>query len=136
MHRKLFEADPSQHRNLADGLRHHGIVLQKCGRPTQAVSAFQEGITVLEGLTSPRPVNVYDIACLQSLISGAADEAADGRAEADKAMESLRRAVTAGWTRADHMRIDTDLDPIRSRPDFQLLIMDLVWPVDPFARPD
>jgi hypothetical protein len=32
------------------------------------------------------------------------------------------------------MRTDTDLDPLRSRADFQLLMTDLAFPADPFAR--
>ena len=53
-------------------------------------------------------------------------------------MESLRRAVAAGLSHAAHLRVDTDLDPIRSRPDFQLLqlrMMDAEFPIEPFARP-
>jgi hypothetical protein len=34
------------------------------------------------------------------------------------------------------MRTDPDLDPLRSRPDFQLLLMDLAMPAEPFARGD
>jgi hypothetical protein len=34
------------------------------------------------------------------------------------------------------MRTDTDLDPSRSRSDFQLLMMDMAMPADPFARRD
>ncbi|MGO9467085.1 MAG: TPR end-of-group domain-containing protein [Isosphaeraceae bacterium] len=59
-----------------------------------------------------------------------------GRIEADKAMERLRRVIASGWSQAALIRIDTDLDPLRSRPDFQALLMDLGWAVDPFARPD
>jgi hypothetical protein len=33
------------------------------------------------------------------------------------------------------MNRDPDLDPLRSRPDFQLLMMDLAMPAEPFARP-
>jgi hypothetical protein len=32
------------------------------------------------------------------------------------------------------MRRDTDLDPLRSRTDFELLLMDLAFPDQPFAR--
>ena len=115
-------------------------MLQKCGRPAEAVSAFREAIAILEGLASPTSGDLYDLACTQSLLSGVASDAgsgltaADGQAEADKAMKSLRRAVAAGWQRAGHMRADTDLDPIRSRPDFQLLMMDLVFPTKPFTQ--
>ena len=31
-------------------------------------------------------------------------------------------------------KTDPDFDPLRSRPDFQALLMDLAFPVDPFAR--
>jgi hypothetical protein len=34
------------------------------------------------------------------------------------------------------MAVDTDLDPIRSRSDFQLLLMDMAFPADPFVRGD
>ena len=86
---------------------------------------------------------VYRLACNQSLLSGVAADvgsgltAKSGRAEADKAMETLRRAVAAGFRNTAHLRVDTDLDPIRSRPDFQLLqlrMMDVEFPIEPFAR--
>jgi hypothetical protein len=32
------------------------------------------------------------------------------------------------------MRTDPDLDPLRSHPDFQLLMMDLAFPDDAFAH--
>ena len=58
----------------------------------------------------------------------------DGQAEADQAMKSLRRAIAAGWKDRAHMRADTDFDPLRSRPDFRELMMDLTMPTDPFAH--
>ena len=33
-------------------------------------------------------------------------------------------------------RNESGLNPIRSRPDFQLLLMDLAFPADPFVRRD
>ena len=59
--------------------------------------------------------------------------AAEGRAEADQAMESLRQAVAAGYRKLAIMRTDTDLDSLRPRRDFQLLMMDLEFPAEPFA---
>ena len=34
-------------------------------------------------------------------------------AEADRAMNWLKKAVTAGWNKPDHMRADHDLDAFR-----------------------
>jgi len=59
-----------------------------------------------------------------------ADEA---RPEGDRAMMMLRRAVAAGYRNLRQMRGDKDLDPIRSRPDFQMLMLDVAFPDRPFA---
>ena len=143
MRRKMAEADPSQraYRSmLADRIRRRGIVLQKCGRPADAVSAFRDAITTLQGLAIPSYSDLYNIACNQSLLSGVAADAgssltaADTRAGADEAMKSLRQAVAAGFREAAHMRVDSDLDPIRTRPDFQALLADLAFPADPFSK--
>jgi eukaryotic-like serine/threonine-protein kinase len=49
-------------------------------------------------------------------------------------VSTLKRAIGAGYRDLAHMRIDTDLDPLRSRPDFQLLMMDLAFPANLFAK--
>jgi eukaryotic-like serine/threonine-protein kinase len=64
--------------------------------------------------------------------SGVADGVA--QAEAIAAMSTLKRAVEGGYRNFQHMRGDPDLDPLRPRPDFQLLMMDLAMPAIPFAR--
>ncbi len=141
--RRRVEAELSHSRDfLADGIRRRGIALQRCGRPAEAVSAFREAIAILEGLAHPTAGNLYDLACSQSLLAGVAPDAgsgltaAVGLAEADKAVKSLRRAVAAGWKQCAHMRADTDLDPIRTRTDYQMLVLDMAMPADPFARLD
>ena len=139
--RKMVDAELSHSRyHLAAGIRRRGITLQKCGRPAEAVSAFREAIGIQAGLASPTSDTLYDLACTQSLLSGLAFDAgsgltaAEGQAEADQAMKSLRRAVAAGWKDRAQMRADTDLDPVRNRPDFRALMMDLVFPTKPFAQ--
>jgi hypothetical protein len=64
---------------------------------------------------------------------GSGMTAAEGQAAADRAMEWLHRAVSAGWRNVAIMQNDHDLDALRSRPDFQLLMMDLESPSDPFS---
>jgi hypothetical protein len=93
----------------------------------------------MERLPRPTPGNLYDLARYHALLSGVLDRpgsgssAAEGRAAADRAMRRLREAVASGYGDLPHMRIDHDLDPLRSRLDFQLLMMDLAMPDDPFA---
>ena len=47
---------------------------------------------------------------------------------------ALRRAVATGYRDMGRMRRDDSLDPLRGRRDFQLLLMDLAFPDDPFRR--
>jgi serine/threonine-protein kinase len=141
--RRMDEADPatpSRQTNVAQTMRRRGLAWQKCGRSAQAASDFRESIALLRGLKSPTPTDHYSIACGLSLLYGVARESGSGLsaaasdAAAEEAIESLKQAAASGWRDPAWMRRDPDLDPIRSRPEFQLLLMDLVFPVDPFAR--
>jgi tetratricopeptide (TPR) repeat protein len=55
------------------------------------------------------------------------------KAEPDRAMDRLRRMASSGFLRLEVLRTSPDLAPLRGRPDFQLLVMDLAMPADPFA---
>jgi hypothetical protein len=52
----------------------------------------------------------------------------------EQAVDVLRRAVAAGLQDIACMRRDPDLHPLRSRPDFQSLIIDLEFPKEPFVH--
>ena len=65
---------------------------------------------------------------------GSGVSAADGVDEAEKAMAGLRQAVAMGYRNPDAYRTESALDPLRNRPDFQLLMMDLAFPAEPFAE--
>jgi eukaryotic-like serine/threonine-protein kinase len=115
--------------------------LQSTGRPREAIARYRQSIAELERIEKPSPIDLYDVACCRSLISGAAGEPgsgltdAEGRAEAEQAVAGVRRACDAGYRNFSWIRAgDTDLKPIRSRPDFQLLLLDLAFPADPFPR--
>ena len=55
------------------------------------------------------------------------------QAEADLAIQWLRRAIATGYRKLALIQTDPDLDQLRSRPDFQLLMLDLAFPAEPFA---
>ena len=59
---------------------------------------------------------------------------AEAASEADAAMALLHKAVGMGYRNAAAFRAEDALDPLRDRPDFRLLMMDLAMPAEPFAK--
>jgi len=140
--RKLVEAhpsDPALQASLADAFRRLGFVHQQSGRAAEAVAHFRHSLAMLAELKSPRPEDIYDMACCHALLSGVAPKtgsgltAAVGQAEAELAVTTLHRAIAAGYSSLAWIRNDPDLIPLYRRPDFELLMMDLTFPDDPFA---
>src|SRR5262249_23290021 len=132
--KKLAEANPAvtaYQRDLASGLSRLGIVQRRGGRPAEAAASFKQSIAIMEGLPSLIPGQHYDLACFRALLAGVAADpgsgvtAAEARAAADGAMAELRQAVTGGFRNVALMKTDTDLDALRSRPDFQQLVKEL-----------
>jgi serine/threonine-protein kinase len=145
IYRKLADAHPSVIRfrsRLAICLGHVGGIHLEAGRPAEAAGPVHQAVVIWEQLPQLPPAGHYNLACGHALLARIAVmpasgmTAAEGRAEAERAMQSLHRGVAAGYRNVALMRRDPDLDPLRSRDDFQLLMMDLEFPDDPFARGD
>ncbi len=49
-------------------------------------------------------------------------------------MDDLRRAVAIGYRNPARYRYEPALAPLCGRDDFRLLLLDLDFPADPFAR--
>jgi serine/threonine-protein kinase len=60
--------------------------------------------------------------------------AAAAASEADQAMALLTKAVGSGFRNPNAFLTESALGPLRNRPDFELLMMDLAFPAKPFAR--
>ena len=79
-------------------------------------------------------------ACCHASLSWAAGRpgsgvsAGEADAEAAKALALLRRAAATGFRDLATYRNETALDPLRNRPDFRLMMMDLAFPAEPFAQ--
>jgi tetratricopeptide (TPR) repeat protein len=138
----LIRANPSltEYRSdLAVTLGVIGNLKRAAGRYSEAAASFREAIVLLEGLPSRTPEDHYNLACYHSSLAGLAGQpgsgltAVAGGAESAQAMTDLRRAAAAGFRILSLMALDHDLDLLRSRPDFQLLMMDLSFPNDPLA---
>jgi tetratricopeptide (TPR) repeat protein len=125
---------------LADCLLELGHLQESGDRPAEAADSYREAIAMLMRLSTPSEGELYNLACSHALLGGLALRhgsgltAADGRAEADRAMHWLRKAIAAGYQDLPRMRTDPDLALLHARPDFQLLLLDLAFPTDPFAR--
>jgi hypothetical protein len=117
-----------------------GQAERDAGRWAEAAAALREGISILDRNPPARPVRRCDLACFHAVLSdlagrpGSGVSAGEGRIEADRAMHWLRDAVAAGFRDHARIRTDTDLDPLRQRPDFQLLMLDLAFPAEPFSK--
>jgi tetratricopeptide (TPR) repeat protein len=126
--------------DLAVTLGHIGALERGAGLLLEAIASYRKAIALVENLRSPTPDDYYNLACYHSALAGIAARpgsgltAAEGRAESDRAMDDLRRAAAAGFRMLSLMSFDHDHDPLRSRPDFQALMMDLSFSSDPFAR--
>jgi tetratricopeptide (TPR) repeat protein len=109
--------------------------------PSKSLAYARKALDLLGRLTSEHPGDGYirmDEAkaynnmgrCLQQ--SGEPDRRRreeNGR----RAIDMLRRAWRGGFMNPEILQSDTDLDPIRERPDFRLLVQDLAFPTQPFA---
>ncbi len=142
---KLADANPTltllQNR-LAMSYSYVGLVRQRAGRPAEAAAEFQKAVAIMERLSNLQPssFDLYNLACFQSLLSGIAAQPGSGLTGSDvrnlgrQAVATLRRAVDAGLQDVAFMRKDADLGPLRSRPDFQMLLLDVAFPEEPFAK--
>jgi tetratricopeptide (TPR) repeat protein len=71
----------------------------------------------------------------QVLGNGDKTESAHTEMEFSMAVQLLGQAFTSGYRNIPYIGTDRVLDPLRERPDFRLLMMDLAFPADPFGTP-
>jgi tetratricopeptide (TPR) repeat protein len=126
----------------ASAVHYLGMIHRRAGQAPEALDAFRKARTILERLRKPDATNLYNLACEWALCgetlrqrSGplTAAEELERRASAGRAMAALHRSIAAGFGNAAHLRSDSDLGFLRTRPEFQLLLSDLVFPRFPFV---
>jgi eukaryotic-like serine/threonine-protein kinase len=104
-----------------------------------ASDAWKRACMHFDGSKSLTDEQTFFRACCHAGLTGLAGRtgsgvsAAEGAVQAAKAMAVLRQAVTMGYRNPDSYRTESALDPLRNRPDFQALMMDLMFPATPFA---
>ena len=124
---------------LAASLRNRGLALCALGDITGACADLRRAMELFDGLPSPSRENRFLLASSHAALSGLAGRpgsgisAAEAVTEAEAAMAGLRKAVAMGYRQLDSFRTEDSLNPLRSRDDFKLLMMDLAMPAAPFA---
>ncbi|WP_165235611.1 serine/threonine-protein kinase [Aquisphaera insulae] len=109
------------------------------GRPDDA-SALVRRAEDVQARSTKMPAEDFflDLACGYALwsVSSTEGHAEPGEREprTRRAIAAIRRWATAGRCKAESLHRDAALAPLREREDFQLLLMDLSFPDQPFGR--
>jgi tetratricopeptide (TPR) repeat protein len=120
-----------------------GDALARNGHTGPALEALNRAIAIIEvALGEDNEVLIqYDLACAYTIKVGllgrdpvALSHPQEMSRAADLAIDRLHRLVALGYRPRHWFEHDPQLDAIRGRADFQLLMMDLAMPADPFLR--
>ena len=109
------------------------------GEVAAGCSDLRLAVDILEHLSFPRPptFTISPVSTPYSVGPPAEgrprNAASQARSDADRAIAAFRQAVAAGFRDNGLAQTDGDLIPIRSRPDFQVLLLDMAFPVNSFA---
>jgi tetratricopeptide (TPR) repeat protein len=121
---------------LGSGYLYLGKAKLKAGSHGEALARLRDAELILERFTDAQAL--YQLACTRALASRVADPAegpaaaSRQRRDSDRAVETIRRAIAAGFASQTMLKNDPDLYSLRSRTDFQTLQMDLSFPTAPF----
>jgi hypothetical protein len=137
----MLDADPSDmgnRRNLAATLYNVGDSLRATGKIAAALESVGMACTLLGTVDDRDPFDEFVLASAHDLCvdvlekarhpSGAGDRALR-ESHISQALAALRRAIACCYRAID----SNSFSALRARPDFQLLMMDLAFPDDPFC---
>jgi serine/threonine protein kinase/tetratricopeptide (TPR) repeat protein len=134
IHEELAKKDPSNVSlkvGLAWNARRRGLLEYAAERFAEAAAANQKSAELFEPLQQWWNVNIFELACCRAMQAALAGKdgsgvpASAGLAEADKAMDLLRKAVAAGHQNLYDFRDEPGLDSLRQRDDFKKLLAEL-----------
>ncbi|MGO9471251.1 MAG: protein kinase domain-containing protein [Isosphaeraceae bacterium] len=144
--RKLLEALVKAHpsaqpyqQGLAFSLSGQGRANLRRGETATGVADLRASSAIWERLTISTNESLYALAGNHALIAAAAGvpgsgvSASEAETEAKRAVERLRKPLTARYHTTTELRADPDFRAILGRPDFENMLLDLQFPVDPFA---
>jgi hypothetical protein len=125
-HKTALDANPGNlifRRYFRNNRRVLAETLADLGEHTAAANTADDWI---QAAVDPAD-DLYNAACIFARCIPLAERDNKERAQAyaDRAVATLRQAVKNGYKDVAHMKKDTDLDPLRSHPEFQKLLKEL-----------
>jgi eukaryotic-like serine/threonine-protein kinase len=139
---KAYPEVPIYRAGLGESYLRLGQVRWDMKIPAGAAAAWKLACAHYEGSKSLNGEGTFFLACCHAGLArlagrpGSGLSAAEGADHAEKAVAVLRQAVTLDYLNPDAYRTESALDPLRNRPDFRVLMMDLAFPAKPFVRGD
>jgi eukaryotic-like serine/threonine-protein kinase len=131
---------PLYRSHLAYSFRRRGLARGDLGDPAGAAADARRAAALWEGLSSRMDAEWFETACCHAALAGLAGRegsgvsAAEAVTEADTAIVLIRKAIEMGYRAVNVYRTEDALDPLRSRDDFKLLVMDLAFPQQVISR--
>jgi tetratricopeptide (TPR) repeat protein len=131
----------SSNSRLGSCLRRRGLARAGMGDLAGAAADARRALGLYDGLPSRAGEEWYETACCHAALAGLAARGGAGLSPAEAAVETeatmgmMHKAIARGYRDMGGFRTEAALDPLRDREDFRLLMMDLVFPAEAFARP-
>jgi hypothetical protein len=103
------------------------------------IATLRNGIALVEKMPA-RPLSLYERARGHALLSAVLARTVshrtptEAREEAELSIYLLRQAVESGYHDLVSIKTEDDLESLRSRGDFQTLLMDAAFSAEPFVR--
>src|SRR5262249_50243830 len=124
-------ADPEYVVKLVASLWRRGLVRRDQGDLAGAAADLRRAVALGNGLPPRNTVYFLERVSAHAVLSslagraGSGVEQAEAATHADLAMRCLTRAAAVGYGNANHLRIESALDPLRDRADFKKLVAEL-----------
>jgi tetratricopeptide (TPR) repeat protein len=142
VHQRMSDRNPTNREVRSWTTLDHVVLaatLFEARRPDDAIREYRLAAARYESEPALRPGDWYNLGCVHARLAtliGAGGPGADpdSARHTDLAVAALRRAVALGYRDAAVIRSDPDLEPLRGRPEYRLLLLDAAFPADPFAR--
>jgi tetratricopeptide (TPR) repeat protein len=125
---------------FAASLRRLALTKSRSGDIVGASSDLHRAARLLRDQPSLSAEGWFDLACCHASLSGIAaqeharNSSAEVGLEVGQALSALQRAIALGYRSLPAIRSEPGLAPVLVRPEFDPLMRDLAFPVEPFAR--